>query len=186
MYNLQESSTYKAIDIEINKETNLYYKGYLIEDIKKQAKVIFGDDIEINIKSIESDYLKISEEKKALYFLPVGFSSDTRVAYIKDVKENNNEFVITIYHTDVANLNIPEEDGIEIYTKDTYNRLLNNDSSYTDTLLTILYKDYENSEIDVIRAIEENKDKIPIVEYTLKKIDNNDDKYYVSKIVKNY
>lgn len=157
------------------------FPGYSYELVSNSAKEIFGKNIEIKKSDKYSLPIGYSSNDNAFCKYPMGLGSAEEFQVIKELKENDKTFILSVYALNVE-YDINSIDKIYISTKNTfklYTQQLTDDDAIKDTM-----KEYKLSGIDIDPSIivNEYKNELPVIKYELEKVDERGTAYFVKNI----
>lgn len=150
---------------------NTFY-GYTQNDILNEAKNIFGDNHDIKFKSKYTLPIYVSNDKKILTILPQGTQDKDEYIELKEIKENDKEYIVNIYLI-VLEYSLENDD---IYVNTSKSLTTEN----KEDMIKINPKNNEKIALDDI--VEKYKERLPELQYTMIKDDKNENKMYINDI----
>ncbi len=157
------------------------FAGYKFNVVEKEAKQIFGPDIELEKKDKYNLPIGYSSDNNVFCKYPMGFGSYEEYQVIKELKENDKTYKLTTY---ALNIDYDTEDLNNIYvsTKSTFKLYAQQEANYDIIKESMEKYSISGIEIDPTYIVNEYKDKLPLIEYELEKLDDRGIKYFVKNI----
>lgn len=168
-----ETSNYKVGETE--------FQGYKSDLVIEAAKRIYGENIKITKDEKYNLPIGYSSDNDAFYKYPMGFGSAEEFQVIKELKENDKIFKLTIYALNIE-YDVNDFNHIYIETKDTF-KLYRSQMSDEDTIRKSM-KEYTISgiELDPTSIASVYKNDLPLIEYELEKLDDRGTKYFIKNV----
>jgi hypothetical protein len=157
------------------------FSGYKSDIVQKKVNELFGSDIVIEKKNKYDLPIGYGSDEDVFCKYPMGFGSSEEFQVIKELKENDKTYKLTVYalniEYDIENLN-----HVYISTKDTF-KLYKSQNTNADTIRQSM-KEYTLSGIDLDPEVivNEYKNELPLIEYELEKLDDRGTEYFVKDI----
>lgn len=154
---------------------------YKADIVQEAARKIFGISINIVKKDKYNLPIGYSSEFDAFYKYPMGFGSAEEFQLVKELKENDKTYKLTIYALNVE-YDINDLNHVFILTKDTFKLYLKKELNHE--ILRNSMKEYilNGIGLDPTPVVNEYKNELPLIEYELEKLDARGTKYFVKSI----
>ena len=187
--NINEYKIFTALDNLLkNKKTpiqtiNNTLIAYTKEDIIKQAKIMYGEDVKLNFNSEFETPIQKDKDKEIYTIPPYGKVDKDEYIYAYEIKENKDEYLVNIYviilYYDINS----DESKMYINTKESFNSMVNgilNDEKLKEEME--LVNQNETGEISLEELVEQFKDKLPKLQYKIIKDSKNENGMYIKEI----
>lgn len=155
--------------------------GYKYDVVLKAAKEIYGSNIKIEKKDEYKLPIGYSKKDDAFSKYAMGFGSSEEFQIIKELKENNKTYKLTLYALSVE-YDVNDLTHIYISTKDTYKMYKNPNSDFENIRKSMEEYVLNGIDLDPTSVANEYKDKLPLIEYELEKLDDRGTKYFVKNV----
>jgi len=157
------------------------FPGYKSNLVQESAKKIFGPNTNIVKKDKYNLTIGYNSGYDAFFKYPMGFGSSEEFQLIKELKENDKNYKITIYALNVE-YDINDLNHVFILTKDTFKLYANNETNHQIIRQSMREYLLNGIELDPTPIVNEYKSVLPLIEYELEKLDARGTKYFVKSI----
>ena len=158
--------------------------AYTKKDIIKQAKIMYGEEINLDF-DIEFETPIYIDKEKQLYTIPP-YGKVDREEYISvyEIKENNEEYLVNVYVVMLYYDIDSESNKTYINTQDSFNSMVSGkfDNEKLKEEMKLI-KTTENKEIYLDEIVEEYKDILPKLQYKIIKDLENENGMYIKEVV---
>ena len=157
------------------------FPGYKSELVQEEAKKLFGPSIKIVKKDKYELPIGYSSENDVFCKFSMGFGSTEEFQVIKELKENNKTYKLTIYALNVE-YDIADLNHVFILTKNTFKLFASKETN--QDIIRNSMKEYilNGIELDATPVANQYKNELPLIEYELEKLDDRGTKYFIKNI----
>lgn len=157
------------------------FLGYKSDVVQKAAEEIFGTSIKIVKKDKFSLPIGYSSEFDVFCKYPMGFGSAEEFQVVKELKENDKTYKLTIYALNVE-YDINDLNHVYISTKNTFK--LYADKETNQDIIRQSMKEYvlNGLQLDATSIANEYKNELPLIEYELEKLDDRGTNYFIKNV----
>ncbi|MEG1705536.1 MAG: hypothetical protein RR290_03055 [Clostridia bacterium] len=175
--NLEEKNQI-SIDYNVGDGTIPGYKSNLVEEA---AKNLYGENTVISKKEKYNLPIVYNKTIDAFCKLPMGFGSQEENQVIKSLKENDKQFILQIYALNIE-YDVEDLNHVYIATKETFKMYENKVIDETKMRATMKKYNLNGTQVEPISITSMYKDELPVIEYTITKLDKRGLKYFVKDI----
>lgn len=156
------------------------FPGYKYSLVEAEVKKIFGEHMSI-IKKDKYELIGYIEKDDIFYKIPFGFGNQEETQTIKSLRENNKTFILEIYAVNIE-YDVEDLNHVYISTKETFKLHEKNETDIDKIKSTMIKYSVNGIEVEPTSIAKIYKNDLPIIEYTIEKIDERGTKYFVKDI----